>query len=270
METRHLQMLLASTGDYDGGIDGAYGPVSHAAVLAVEGRHAQDYTFDPTTTTDHRRKTACAQACLNQLGHEAGLVDGWFGVNTTEALNAYLFITTNGQEEVIPREPQQNFTPPGTIPHQNEVNTVYGDPETQVPHRLTRIELPFKLGIDWNMRQSTNKITVHRDCAASLEAALIAVRAHYGEAEMARLGINRYAGAYNKRRIRGGSAWSMHAYGCAIDFHAAPNGLRTRCPEALFCGAAYQPFLDIMQDHEWLPAIRLWGADAMHFQRARI
>ncbi len=139
-----------------------------------------------------------------------------------------------------------------------------------MPNRLTRVELPFKLRIDWNMRQSTNKITVHRDCAASLEAALIAVRAHYGDDEMARLGINRYAGAYNKRLIRGGTAWSMHAYGCAIDFYSKPNGLRTRCPEALFCGAEYQDFLDIMQDHEWLPAIRLWGADAMHFQRARI
>ncbi len=87
METRHLQMLLASTGDYDGGIDGAFGPKSHEAMLAVEARHADAYTFDPTTTTEHRRETACAQACLNQLGHEAGLVDGWFGVNTTEALN---------------------------------------------------------------------------------------------------------------------------------------------------------------------------------------
>ena len=27
MEDRHLQMLLAATGDYAGGIDGAFGPV---------------------------------------------------------------------------------------------------------------------------------------------------------------------------------------------------------------------------------------------------
>jgi hypothetical protein len=83
-------------------------------------------------------------------------------------------------------------------------------------------------------------------------------------------GIDRYAGAYTHRKMRGGSNWSMHAFGCAIDFYAEPNGLRTRCPQDLFCGSDYKDFLDIMEAHEWLPAIRLWGADAMHFQRARI
>ena len=270
METRHLQMLMAATGDYAGGIDGAFGPISHAAMLAVEARHSAAYTFDPTTTTDHRRRTACAQACLNQLGHDAGFVDGWNGNNTTEALNAFLFRVTNGTDEVIDRPPQPNFTPPGNTPRQRDVDQVYGTPGQQIEQRLTMIRLPFKLRLDWNLRAKTNKIRVHRDCAPQLEAALIAVHQHYGASEMERLGIDRYGGAYNHRRMRGGSSWSMHAYGCAIDFYAEPNGLRTACPQALFCGAAYQPFLDIMEAHEWLPAIRLWGKDAMHFQRARL
>ena len=268
MEDRHLQMLLAATSDYPGGIDGAFGPMSTDAMLAVEMRHAARYTFDPTSTTDHRRKTACAQACLNELSYQAGDVDGWFGVNTTEALNAFLFVITNGREEVVDRTPLAGFTPSGGIPHQRNVAQVYGDPETQVPDRLIQINLPFKLRIDYNLRTSTNKIRVHRDCAPQLEAALLAVRAHYGADRMHKLGIDRYAGAYNPRKMRGKSSWSMHAYGCAIDFYAAPNGLRVQCPQALFCGAAYKPFLDIMEEHEWLPAIRLWGKDAMHFQRA--
>lgn len=270
MQDRHLQMLLAATGDYSGGIDGAFGPLSNAAMHAVELRDAAHYTFDPTSTTEHRRMTACAQACLNELGYQAGAVDGWLGVNTTEALNAFLFVLTNGREEVVDRTPDADFNPPGDIPRQRDVARVYGDPETQIPDRLTLIKLPFKLRIDYNLRTSTNKIRVHRDCAPQLEAALIAVRAHYGPDRMRELGIDRYAGAYYKRRMRGGSSWSMHAYGCAIDFFAEPNGLRMACPQALFCGAAYKPFLDIMEEHEWLPAVRLWGKDAMHFQRARL
>ncbi|MEL6618140.1 MAG: M15 family peptidase [Pseudomonadota bacterium] len=270
MDPRHIQMLMAATNDYTGGIDGVLGARSQAAFAAIEARHAAAYTFDPTTTTDARRRVAVAQACLNQLGFDAGAVDGWNGLNTTEALNAFLFRTTNGQDEVIPRVPNANFAPSGSIPTQAQVQSVYGKPGDQIKSRLKRIELPFKLRIDWNLRQRTNKITVHRDCADGLKAALVAVRNHYGADAMHRLGIDRYAGAYNHRKMRGGNKWSMHAYGCAIDFYAQPNGLRMACPEALFCGAQYKPFLDIMEDHEWLPALRLWGKDAMHFQRARL
>ncbi len=270
MDERHLQMLMAATGDYTGGIDGDLGPKSRAAMTAVETRHKDAYTFDPTTTTDHRRETAAAQACLNQLGHDAGTVDGWHGVNTAEALNAFLFKAANGKDELIDRKPTANFAGAVTIPTQSQVASVYGQPGDQIKARLTTIELPFDLRIDWNLRQRTRKITVHSDCATSLRAAIIAVRDHYGAAEMERLGIDRYAGAYYHRKMRGGSSWSMHAYGCAIDFYAQPNGLRVKCPQALFCGSAYQPFLDIMEQHEWLPAVRLWGKDAMHFQRARL
>lgn len=271
MELRHLQMLLAATGDYVGGIDGIFGPKTESAILAVEARHLADYTFDPTTTTTARRHTACAQACLNQLGHDAGLIDGWNGVFTTEALNAFLFETTNGQSEVVTRHPVANPTAGnGNIPHQNDVSTYYGNPGDDIKSQLVTIEVPFDLRIDWNLRQKTRKITVHRKASEQLLAALTAVEAHYGSDAMRELGIDRYAGAYTHRKMRGGSKWSMHAFGCAIDFYAEPNGLRTRCPQALFCGTDYKDFLDIMEAHEWLPAIRLWGADAMHFQRARI
>jgi hypothetical protein len=270
MNPRHLQLLMAATGDYKGGIDGILGQKSRMAMQAIRTRHAALYTFNPDNSTDARRCVAVAQACLHQLGHDPGSVDGWNGVNTTEALNAFLFKNVNGKEESIDRSPVPGFTPSGSIPKQSQVDSVYGTPGQQIKSRLVTIKLPFKLRIDWNLRQRTNKITVHKDCAQQLEAALIAVRAKYGAAEMERLGIDRYAGAYNHRKMRGGSKWSMHAYGCAIDFYAQPNGLRTPCPDALFCGPEYKDFLDIMESHEWLPAIRLWGKDAMHFQRARL
>lgn len=270
MENRHLQMLLASCGQYEGGIDGVLGPISRAAIRAVEARHKDAYTFDPTTTFEHRRETAAAQACLNELGFDAGAVDGWHGVNTEEALNAYLFKQTNGRAEEIDRTPLPNPVGGGAIPRQSEVGTVYGPPGPTIESRLVLITLPFQFRIDWNLRQKTNKVRVHRDCAAQLEKALIEVHDHYGETRWRDLGLDRYAGAYNHRRMRGSSNWSMHAYGCAIDFHAEFNGLRTRCPDALFCGDDYKDFLDIMEANEWLPAIRLWGKDAMHFQRARL
>lgn len=270
MEDRHLQMVMAATGDYSGGIDGILGPGSVAGMMALETRHRARYTFDPETTTDKRRKVAALQAGLDQSGFAPGDIDGWWGVHTEEALNAFLFKHAHGRDEEISRDPAAGFDAPGGIPTQSQVEAVYGTPGAEIQSRLTRVELPFSLRLDWNLRQKVSRLSVHRDCADQLKAALIAVHAHYGADGMRELGIDRYAGGYNHRKMRGGSKWSMHAYGCAVDFYAAPNGLRARCPQALFCKDAYQPFLDIMQAHEWLPALRLWGADAMHFQRARL
>ena len=272
MQNHHVQMVMAAADFYTGGIDGDIGPKSRAAMVQVEQQFAEAYTFRPATSTMKRRLVACAQACLDKLGHSPGAVDGWEGSNTSEALNAFLFKEVNGRAEVIDRTPlpAAGAGVSGDIPKQSQVATVYGRPGTQIKSRLQLIELPFKLRIDWSLRQQTNKIRVHRLCARQLEKALIEVRAHYGADKMKALGIDRYAGAYTHRKMRGGSSWSMHAYGCAIDFYAQPNGLRMRCPQALFCKPDYQPFLDIMEANEWLPALRLWGADAMHFQRARL
>lgn len=264
-----LQLLMAATGDYLGGIDGDFGPKSTRAMLAIEARHRDAYTFDPTTTTDHRRKAACGQACLNQLSYEAGPIDGWVGVNTREALAAFHYQRIHRRVEIVDRTPGKEYSA-SDLPGQREVAAFYGRPDQEVPNRLTTIELPFNLRLDWNLRVRTNKMRVHEKCAPSLLEAMIAVRAEYPGDQMRDLGLDRYAGGYNKRRMRGGRNWSMHAYGCAVDFYAQPNGLRMKCPQALFCGPEYKPFLDIMEAHNWLPAIRLWGSDAMHFQQARL
>ena len=167
--------------------------------------------------------------------------------------------------ETLPTAPSRSG-----IPSQSEVESVYGKPGAAIERQLVLLQFPFKFRLDFNLRQRTNKVRVHKLGAPQLEKALIEVFNHYGEARWRELGLDRYAGAYNHRKMRGGNKWSMHAYGCAIDFYAEPNGLRTRCPHALFCGAEYQPFLDIMEANEWLPALRLWGADGMHFQRATL
>ena len=270
MQKRHVQMVMAAAGFYTGGIDGVIGPKSMDAVKKIEIDLKDKYTFDPSGSREKRRLVAAAQACLDKLGHEPGSVDGWEGPNTSEALNAYLFKQVNGRDEVVNRDPLPSAPQNTAIPTQAQVEQVYGTPGPAIERQLVLLKFPFKFRIDWNLRQTTNKIRVHKLAAPQLERALKEVHAHYGEQRWRALGLDRYAGAYNHRKMRGGSKWSMHAYGCAIDFYAGKNGLRTRCPQALFCGPEYKEFLDIMERNEWLPALRLWGADGMHFQRARL
>ena len=62
----------------------------------------------------------------------------------------------------------------------------------------------------------------------------------------------------------------MHAYGCAIDHYAAPNGLTTRAPQALFSGKDYVEFFDIWESFGWVSLGRAIGRDWMHIQAARL
>lgn len=274
MNKREAQMVWKKAGFYDGGIDGDIGRKSRKAMSEIRSRHVSEFTFKFDRRMKKREMIACTQVCLNLLGFEAGVVDGYCGHNTREALSGFMYWITNGEREVISRTPVLQ-RPSGSveIPHQREVATFYGDPargEEYMRSRLKTIRLPFKMRIDYDLDQRTSRMTVHEKCAPSLYDAMVKVHDEYGIREMRRLGIDRYAGGFNYRKMRGGSSWSMHAYGCAVDFYARPNSLRMKCPEALFCGPEYRRFLDIMEAHNWLPAIRLWGADAMHFQQARI
>lgn len=273
IDVRHAQQLLASARYYAGPIDGAAGPLTRAAIRTVEdnarslgevwGSRALAWDWD-------RRLVAAAQAILNAQGHEAGEVDGWVGHNTREALTSWLS-AKSGTSAAVSRDPTPRRPDPEDLPRQKDCAAFYGEPGTHaIERRMTYAELPFDMRLDWKLDITVRRLRVHELCAPSLVAALTTVEAHYGLWRMRALGLDRYAGGYNPRRMRGGSSWSMHAYGCAIDIYAGPNGLRTRCPDALFCQPEYKDFLDIMESHGWLPAIRLWGADATHFQQARL
>ena len=263
MNYSQIQALLAAAGAYSGGIDGNPGPKTMAAVDQILAGTGARWS-------KKRKLVGAAQKILNDAGFEAGLVDGYDGHNTRNAFEQWQYAKIHGKREVVSRAPTGRKVGATDLPRQADVGRFYGRPGAQIKSRLKTIQLPFSLRIDYNLRQRTSKMTVHEKCAPSLLAAMIAVREHYGEEQMKVLGLDRYAGGYNHRKMRGGSKWSMHSYGCAVDFYAAPNGLRLRCPQALFCGPDYVTFLDIMERHSWLPAVRLWGADAMHFQQARL
>ncbi|MEM1375861.1 MAG: peptidoglycan-binding protein [Pseudomonadota bacterium] len=272
MNVTDVQRMLAHAGYYKGGLDGDIGPKTMKAVEVIERTQASQYPRGYKRWSKTRRVFASGQAMLNAWGFEAGSIDGYVGHNTKEAHAGWAYKQARGRRESVKRTPVPTSSGVGTrhIPRQKDCPAFYGRTRAEVERQLVTITLPFYFRIDWNTRQKTNKLRVHKKCAAAFLAAWTEVFQHYGIGRMRELGIDRNAGTFNWRRMRGGSRLSMHSYGCAQDVYAQPNGLRMRCPQALFCSPAYKPFLDIMQKHGLLPAIRLWGADAMHFQMARL
>ncbi len=277
MNIRAHQRLLLRNGDYKGGHDGDEGPAMRGAIDRVLKRNRAKLPFNPDRASAKRRRTAASQLILTALGYPVGKPDGLMGHLTADANDHFNYWIASGRKFVIKQTPIKTERPVVTtarngsrIPLQSECNRVYGTPGKNtgtIRKRLVTVNVPYPLKYG---RQKVTRVTVHKMVADSLIAAFTEVLEHYGIERIRKLGLDVYGGTYNPRKMRGGNRWSMHAYGIAIDMHPAGNGLKTRCPQALFCKPEYKAFLDIMEKHSWLPAIRLWGADAMHFQVARL
>lgn len=75
--------------------------------------------------------------------------------------------------------------------------------------------------------------------------------------------LREYAGCYHFRKMRGSSAWSKHAWGAAIDFWPAKNGLWTHWPTR-----ATMPIevMEAFARQGWLSLGASISRDAMHMQ----
>ena len=75
-----------------------------------------------------------------------------------------------------------------------------------------------------------------------------------------------YNGCYNFRKMRGGSSYSLHARGAAIDFLAGSNGNHAHWPTN-----ASMPItvMEAFCRQGFLPAGAFWQRDGMHHQATR-
>jgi hypothetical protein len=140
---------------------------------------------------------------------------------------------------------------------QASLKRFYGDPGlSQVEQRLARVAVPF-VGIEYDGRP-VSYLTCHKLVAESLLRVLSAISL----SEHAPL-LKTYAGIYNHRPMRGGTSWSLHAFGAAIDLDPGNNGNQTHWPSRATMPLAV---MEMFAREGWLPAGAFWSRDSMHFQ----
>jgi len=70
--------------------------------------------------------------------------------------------------------------------------------------------------------------------------------------------------------MRGGSSWSMHSWGTAVDLDPDRNRLRWNSSKAFLARSEYKPFWEIVESEGWTSLGRERNFDWMHFQSAHL
>lgn len=180
-------------------------------------------------------------------------VDGIAGKNTWAAIAKALGVITPTTSNM----PTQAVVRSGV--------SIFGKPGDE--SNLVNIKPAYQL---YYCGKPVKTIRVHKLIADRVESALKEILAHYGLAEIKRLGLDQYSGSYNYRKSTGGSSLSMHAWGIALDFAAEKNTYAMKKPQASLSHPDCEMWWKIWEKHGAVSLGRECNYDWMHLQFARL
>lgn len=142
---------------------------------------------------------------------------------------------------------------------------VYGHPEEN-PNYLVTIDLPYPMRLAWDKKKSVTKMRCHKLVDEKFKAIFKDILAYYGLPKIQELGIDLFGGCFNFRQMRGGSDYSRHSWGVAIDLDPERNLLKETSKTARFARIEYKPMIDIFYKHGFVSLGKEKGYDFMHFE----
>ena len=113
-------------------------------------------------------------------------------------------------------------------------------------------------------------IRVHKAVADAVMRVLTKVLGIYGLERIHALGLDVYGGSFNFRKTTTGKAYSMHAWGIALDFDPEHNTYAMKKPRARFSAPEYNAWWDCWENEGAVSLGRHGNYDWMHVQFARI
>ena len=146
-----------------------------------------------------------------------------------------------------------------------QIIQIYGQPNQQGSY-LTTIQLPFPMRLAWDKKTSVTKMRVHKKVAQDFINVFNELLAVYGLAKIQALGIDLFGGCFAFRAMRGGSDYSRHSWGIAIDLDPERNQLKETSKTARFARPEYKPMIDIFYKHGFVNLGVEKNYDWMHFE----
>lgn len=276
-----IQILLKADNHYTGDINGK---IDEATITAIQSL-LKSYKIDTKGWNSKRLTVAAEQAVYRsmKLSGSSGLdIDGLVGPQTNyvrEAYTAQLATTWRDRlEDIIearakpaPKpEPAVSKpvkeTPASNWPRQSDCTSFYGKPGS---NQVT-LNLPYPMRIAWEPKQVIRSWSCHRKVHDNMERIFQRTLDFYGMERIRELRLDMWGGTLNVRKMRGGSSWSMHSWGAAVDIDPDRNGLKTSWKNAQMSKPAYKKFVEFWYDEGAINLGVERNYDPMHFQFMRL
>ncbi len=131
---------------------------------------------------------------------------------------------------------------------------------------LTTIKLPYPMRLAWDKNTKVTTMRCHNLVANNFLGVFNELLEVYGLDRIQELGIDLFGGCFNFRSMRGGSDYSRHSWGVAIDLDPERNQLKETAKTARFARPEYKAMIDIFYKHGFLSLGREKNYDWMHFE----
>lgn len=265
---RLLQQSLITKGYMPGPVDGVFGNKTYAAVEKALKKCITSLPVEWPNWPAKRKAIAYLQLLCKEHEIEVGAIDGFWGPQTDYAVGVLAHLSEHG---VLPF-PWRDEAPLSVNPKkwpkgdEAELKAYYGEVGT---HQV-RVELPYPHRIAWNLKEVVTSFSCHQKVEASIKVVLQRVLDHYGLARIRELRLDRWGGCFNVRHERGGTKWSTHAWGIAIDYDPNHNQLIWGRDRASFAKPEYNAWWQFWEEEGWVSLGRTKNYDWMHVQAAKL
>lgn len=271
MDIRALQTALNKRGVSPAlVVDGISGRNTMRAVEAVIGGAKPSWS-------DARMRVAAEQVIYRDAGIEVGAIDGLVGEQTRYARSVWEARQSGSPAKIDAVEkwrddlqaPPAGSGPTKTVwPKQTEaaMTAFFGARGTN----QVSLALPYKMRIAWDPARTVSSFQCNRKVEVPLKRIFKRTLDHYGLDEIKRLRLDMFGGCLNVRRMRGGSSWSIHSWGCAVDLDPERNQLHWKRASATLDDPPYRAFWGFVYDEGAISLGIERDFDWMHFQFARL
>ena len=141
----------------------------------------------------------------------------------------------------------------------------YGKPNQNGTY-LVSIKLPYPMRLAWDKETKVTTMRCHKLVADKFIAVFNELLSTYGLKKIQELGIDLFGGCFNFRAMRGGSDYSRHSWGIAIDLDPERNTLKETDRTARFARPEYKEMIDIFYKHGFVNLGVEKNYDWMHFE----